>query len=45
MLGDLLKREQLCAAEPAHAFAGATDPQRLHDAPEGVERHATRPGG
>ena len=38
MLGDLLKREQLCAAEPSIIFAGATDAQRLHDVPEGVER-------
>ena len=39
MLGDLLKREQLCAAKPRIAFAGTTDPQRLHDVPEGVECH------
>jgi len=40
MLGDLLKREQLCAAESPTAFAGATGSERLHDAPEGIECHA-----
>jgi len=46
MLGDLLKREQLCAAKSRIAFAGATGPQRLHDPPEGVERqtHVGRMG-
>src|SRR5436190_7899102 len=39
MLGDLPKREQLCAAKPRIAFAGTTDPQRLHDVPEGIECH------
>jgi len=39
MLGDLLKCKKLRAAEPSTVFAGATDPQRLHDVPEGVERH------
>jgi hypothetical protein len=39
MLGDLLKREQLCAAKPRRVFAGATGPQRLDDVPESVERH------
>jgi hypothetical protein len=38
MLGDLLRREQLWAAEPRGVGAGATDPQRLHDVPERVER-------
>jgi hypothetical protein len=40
MLGDLLKREHLRAAQPRIAFADATDPQRLHDVPEGIERDA-----
>src|SRR6188768_4289413 len=39
MLGDLLKREKLRAAEPSTLFAGTTNPQRLHDAPERIERH------
>jgi hypothetical protein len=40
VFGDLLQREQLCAAKPRKVFAGAADPERLHDVPEGVERHA-----
>jgi hypothetical protein len=40
MLSDLLKRKQLCAAQPRMALAGTTDPQRLHDVPEGVEGHS-----
>ena len=46
MLGDLLKREQLCRPKPGMAFAAATVPQRLDDVPEGVERHphVGRPG-
>jgi hypothetical protein len=39
MLGDLLKREKLCAAEPRVALACAADPQRLNDVAERVERH------
>lgn len=40
MFSNLLKGEQLCAAQPSLVVAVATGPQRLHDAPEGVERHA-----
>ena len=40
MLGDLLKRKQLCATKRRIIFALAANPQRLHDTPERVERHA-----
>jgi len=38
MLGDLLQREQLRAAEPSRVSTAAAGPQRLHYVPEGVER-------
>ena len=41
MLCDLLQREKLRAAETRAALAGASPrAQRLHDAPEGIERRA-----